>query len=541
MIFLKQNKKTKFPIIIVLVVFVLLLRLPSFLHADKYYYVKRDLVRVGIYTSLIILWGSSIERRIIQTEILKILKIINYLMVFWFLARTARYTFTYLEQDISRWLWYLYYIPLILIPFFNIFISISLGKKEDYKLPFLIKLLIIPSLLLILIVLTNDYHQLVFRFPKNDLFWTSNNYIYGSFYWLIFLWIIVSYLLSILFTIKNSRVPIQKNKVYLPLIPYFVGLLYGLLYIIKINLSLSFSTDMTEVFIFLNICTYELLIKNGLIKSNMHYEDLFYASNLKAKIIDTKGQLYYETNSGLEKDSVNYRTLSNPIKGGQVIWQEDISEIRKLILDLEEINARLNEKNNLLQAELDLKERKIKLEENIRLYQKINSIVRPKMLKLNELLVNEANISNGIIGIIGTYLKRKINLLVLQEESETINIQELNYAFFESIEAISNAGIYSTYKNEDSIKIDVSTAIILYDLFEEIIELNYFELSDIFINLIKNEEFLNLKIHTNIEVYESMENNIVKLQTLIKDKGKIKFIKEDDICIIDVKVGDLNV
>ena len=53
---------------------------------------------------------------------------------------------------------------MLLIPMLSVFVSQSLGKGEDFRLPRWTKLLYLPTLLLLLLVLTNDLHQQVFSF-----------------------------------------------------------------------------------------------------------------------------------------------------------------------------------------------------------------------------------------------------------------------------------------------------------------------------------------------------------------------------------------
>ena len=128
---------------------------------------------------------------------------------------------------------------------------------------------------------------------------------------------------------------------------------------------------MTAIFCLFTMAIYESLIQSGLIRSNIYYEELFYASDLKAKIMNKNHQIFYETSSMPVEINDNMRKSTFPISGGQILWLEDVSEVNRLIKEVEEINQRLSEENNLLQAELELRERKIKIDEKSRLYNKI--------------------------------------------------------------------------------------------------------------------------------------------------------------------------
>ena len=95
--------------------------------------------------------------RIVQTQVRRYLLAISVLMVLWILLRSIKFSID--NMDAERWLWYFYYFPMLLIPMLSVFVSLSLGKGEDFQLPRWTKLLYFPTLLLLLLVLTNDLHQ----------------------------------------------------------------------------------------------------------------------------------------------------------------------------------------------------------------------------------------------------------------------------------------------------------------------------------------------------------------------------------------------
>lgn len=65
----------------------------------------------------------------------------------------------------------------------------SLGKPENYRLPKWTSLLYIPAVLLLLLVLTNDLHQLVFVFPADAAAWLDTDHGYGVGYFIVMGWI----------------------------------------------------------------------------------------------------------------------------------------------------------------------------------------------------------------------------------------------------------------------------------------------------------------------------------------------------------------
>ena len=144
--------------------------------------------RSVIYIVLFAAWGISVRSRIIQPQVRRYLTAISALMVFWVAVRSTRYLFAQ-GPWVLRHLWYLYYLPMLFIPLLAVFVALSLGKHENFRLPKQTDLLYIPTAALFLLVLTNDLHQLAFVFPADAAVW-GNDYRHGIVYVLAVGWMI---------------------------------------------------------------------------------------------------------------------------------------------------------------------------------------------------------------------------------------------------------------------------------------------------------------------------------------------------------------
>lgn len=182
-----------------------------------------------IYIILIITWSISIKRRILHKQARNFLQLVCALLLFWFLIRTIRYNIAF-DTDITRYLWYLYYVPMLFIPQLAVFVSLSLGQPESSTLPKRAYMLLPPTAILILLVLTNDLHQMVFDF-KLGLPWNNMIYKYGIGYWLILSWALLCAVTSILIMISKCRMPKSKHSSWIPFVPIGLVLLYTLLHI----------------------------------------------------------------------------------------------------------------------------------------------------------------------------------------------------------------------------------------------------------------------------------------------------------------------
>ena len=167
------------------------------------------LIRTFIYIGLYIGWGISVSKRIVQAQVRRYLVALSSLTVFWFAIRSMKYYFVS-DLGFSRQLWYWYYFPMLFIPLISVFISLSLGKPENYRLPKWTSLLYIPTIICLMLVVTNDFHQLVFAFPAVEV-WSDKNYDYVLGYFLVIGWEIICALTSFTIMVIKCRLSQRKN------------------------------------------------------------------------------------------------------------------------------------------------------------------------------------------------------------------------------------------------------------------------------------------------------------------------------------------
>ena len=218
----KQNQKTGFLVAVMVFCAILLRVLGKF----DILIVPGGIVRSLIYIALYIGWGISVSKRIIQVQVRHYLISASYLMVFWFVIRSTNYFFT-ADAEIKRYLWYLYYLPMLFIPLFSLFVAISLGKPANARLSkTMLLLLYIPTVLCLLPVLTNDLHQLVFSFPKGVV-WTDKNNGYTFGYYIVLEWEILCALAA--FVIMLIKCRHSQRKKYLPFLLLTASIVYALI------------------------------------------------------------------------------------------------------------------------------------------------------------------------------------------------------------------------------------------------------------------------------------------------------------------------
>ena len=446
-------------------------------------------LRSGIYVFLFSAWCYSIWMRIVQTQVRRYLLAISVLMVLWILLRSIKFSID--NMDAERWLWYFYYFPMLLIPMLSVFVSLSLGKGEDFQLPRWTKLLYLPTMLLLLLVLTNDLHQQVFSFPSGVL--SDRAYRYESGYFFVLGWEALCAGFAFLSMVKNCRIPRSRRIRWLPLVPLALSFVYACMYVKKVYWVWVLAGDMTvsQCLIFASI--FESCIQCGLIQSNLGYDELFEATSLPVQITDhafctqyvsvaMQGALPQSELRQMQQDTIRLGddTLlkRHKLRRSWVFWKEDISALNQIRKELELTRDELRDTGNVLAVENAQRARWLKLTEENRLYDMMEAQTARQIAMLRDLLAelqkteasDRARHLLGQVIIIGTYIKRRSNLIFVGVQRGAISVQELRLCLNESSENISvyGADCKAIVRGDGQLTVEQATQV--YDLFEAVVE-----------------------------------------------------------------------
>ena len=447
-------------------------------------------LRSGIYVFLFGAWGLSIRFRIVQTHVRRYLLMIAALMMLWLLLRSVKFSID--NVDAERLLWYCYYLPMLFIPMLSMFVSLSLGKAEDFRLPRWTKLLYLPTTLLLLLVLTNDLHQCVFSFPSGVM--TDQDYHYKIGYFLVVGWELFCAVVSITMILRNCRIPHSRRFRWLPLVPLVMSVGYAVAYARGTHWVWVIAGDMTVTLCLIFASIFESCIQCGLIQSNLGYDELFEATSLPVQITDRalcpqfvsaamQEPLPQSELRSMQQDSVRLSgdTLlkRHALRRGWVFWKEDVSELNQLRQELEMTRDELRDTGDILAAENAQRARLLKLTEENRLYDMMEAQTARQIAMLRDLLAELQRTEDsdrairllGQIIIIGTYIKRRSNLIFVGVQRGAISVQELRLCLNESSENISvyGADCKTIVKGEGQLTVEQATQI--YDLFEAVVEM----------------------------------------------------------------------
>lgn len=484
----------------------------------NYYFVLFPYLRSFIYIGLFIAWGISIRRRIVQKQVAQYLTGISVLLILWFTFRSAKY-FIFWQPTAIRYLWYLYYLPMLFIPILALLVALSLGKPDDYRLPKAACALWIISGILLLLVLTNDLHQLVFTFPEDAEVWSdkSNGYGIGSF--IVIGWQILCMISALVVMIIKCRLKNGRRQLW-TVLPMAVSLVYlGLNYMDVQWLKLFFG-DITAFQSLMYMLCFEGCITCGFIHSSSRYFDLFSSSiGTSAVITDKDFNVRYAALNArripridMIKAAHSPLTVENgltvhsiPVNGGYAVWTEDMSALLKIKEQSESLAEELNERNNLLRYEYKREAKRQKIEEQNRLYDLLRSATQTQINKISVLTKEYQKINKtdptraktllAEIAVLCSYIKRRKHLTLLTDRDYKVAITELTRAFTESLQTLKLLNVRSTFFADSELSmLPGKSAAAIFDFYEQVIESDLENISGIQVSL-SDVEGLRLSIN----------------------------------------------
>lgn len=500
-------------------------------------------IRAALYLLLFALWGYSLDRRIIQTQALHCMRLTAALMLVWLVLRTLKYEVV-TDITVARYIWYLYYLPMLFIPLFGVYIALSLGRSEEYRLTGrIVALAAIPAILFSLVI-TNDLHQQIFAF-NSGIPGRPDNYSYHHryLYFICLGWMVGCMIFSLIRLLKKSRI---KNGGKKPLMPFIIGcitILYGILYLTGLSAVRWWFGDMNVMFCLLYAAIYESCIRCRMIQSNTGYVELFEASTLAAVIMDRSGNVVIRSRAADEdmicpQDGTQIirpdgtRISSAPINGGYVVWKDNVRPLTELRAQLSENKAQIkNNKEKLHEAYL-IQKKLHELTEKRRIYDKLDLMYGDQINRIGQLLKQCENTETDEVHnilkrilLLGTYIKRSANLYFLSLEHELLSQKDIRLTVDEAVRVMNVCGTECSVVYYMTKPMHSEEVMRRFNLLKTVVETAVDGLNSIFICLSDDE--MDLSVECDVDLSLIISSNVTVKQ-------------EDGLWLVRTPVGGMN-
>lgn len=498
---LEKDKPRSYQINVLLAIFLLLfanfVRVIT-METTPAMYVISHVVVLMIYLGILVFWGISVYDRIVNKVIQRYLITLVGLMMFWILMRTLRLTVFLYVYPLGMWCWYGYYVSMILIPQLCLFAAKYIGKPEDFRLTKKWYLMYIPSILLIMGILSNDLHQWAFYFHEGyEAGW--DRYQRGILYYAATVWIFSCIALMIGEVLKHCRVPGTQKMIWLPIAMLGIGVFYTVLY--AIDSDIFGFIEMTAALCFTVVAIWESSIKTGLVQSNTHYKELLKYSGLGVAVVDNEYTVHYRSDDALpltpdqmkasESGSVmlegGIRLSASRIRGGRTLWQENLSELLDVLDELQELRTELEGSNAVSMQNYQMDRQIRTLAEKNRLHDELHGQTAHQIDLMDRWLkklieTHDPKEKKELlcrIVVVGAYLKRRNNLILVNEQDGIIKEEELNLSIKEMMRNLQLARINCASSVQLGRELPAEVAMKLFDFYEYVVENAFDGLTDL--------------------------------------------------------------
>ena len=427
------------------------------------------------------------------------------------------------EHSGNRVLWYMQFIPMLMIPNLLLLAGLHLDTHESQRINGAWWLTFVVTFFFIIGIMTNDIHGAAFIFPSEiEYFYEGHRF--NTLFYLAVVWMFAMYCGCAVVLWQKAKKLGKTSYILILLIALGIGVMYvgwllgGRRFMPWLNDMYSVP-QMVEAFI---LFTTELCMRVGLISSNSNFRELFEASRLSVSLVDGEGDVIYQTAGQvpIDRDQMrqaldgdiyideNHRLHAQEVSGGHVFWVNDLSSVNGVAKQLRSVQKKLEEENNLIAAENDMIARRVQADEQNKLYTMLAQQMQPQLDKIGEIVQHvdphDADFGEklALASVYKVYIKRACNIMLLRQNDSILNGFELENSIRESIEYIHLNGVDCKYTSTISGSYAADDLLRTYNYFQEAIEANIGKMKKLVVDLSAGADRINLRMAIDDSVYD---------------------------------------
>ena len=517
-----------------------------------------------LYGLIAALWGITIYRRISHRRLRFYLLMAAAFMFLLHLESQMRYQYFRGVPIMQRMALYLYNVSFSGLPWASLMTALDAGEDPDSPPGKAAVAATAFVVILDLLILTNDWHHLMYRFPGSDgeQVWSGT--------WLnllLTLWVAGATAASLLILIRKCRFSAIRRLWYIPILCALPGILLILWYMLSGNSSPMFGEmklfRIQEAYQLLYTLMLESYIQIGLIQANTDYEGVFGVAGVPMVLESREGgETLISGNPALRPEHLrmadregsyteaDIRTRTRNVLGGRLYWQEDLSTIHALNEELEDALERISEENVLIEEENRVREARTAYEVKNRLYDRIAYRLHPQLLQADRLLQEAAAAQDPAVrkekilqaSILLVYVKRRANLSILRETRDRLPLAELYFAIRESLELLRQGGISCRLNPaEEGTELSAERCISLYEIFETVLEKLIYPSQGGLVSLAAGEEVsLRITVEAEEEGQDAVPGREAAFETIrgacreLLPEARLQMTEEDGLLYLRI-------
>lgn len=428
-----------------------------------------------------------------------------------------------IEHPGNRVLWYMYYIPTLMIPNLLLIASLYFDMHGSQRVSKVWWLTFAITFAIIVTIMTNDLHKLAFTFPEGlQNFYRS--YEYNIVYYISMAWMFTMFIGCGIVIWQKAKYRRNRKHIWVVYTGLGISIVYFIWWIMgrPIFPWINDMYGVPQVFEAFVLLTTEMCMRFGLISANSNFREFFEASQLSISLVDGEGNTIYKTANqipitksqmaqALKEDIYiddDHRLHGQEISGGHVFWVNDLSSINKVAKRLRHVQSELEEDNNLIAAENDMIARMVQADEQNKLYTMLAQQMQPQLDRIENIVENIKTDDPDFLeklalaSVYKVYIKRSCNIMLLRQNDPVLNAFELENSIRESLDYIQLNGITCGYTSNAKADFSADDLLRTYNYFQEIVEANLSTMKELFVELSVEPDRINLKMTVDGRVYD---------------------------------------
>ncbi len=510
--------------------------------------VNGDERSIILLISLMILipWSIYMIIRVNDNSLKKGLIICITLLLTWLIFRYLKAATP--STTLLRYIWYFNYVPLTVCPALWLIMNIYLHYKG--KTSKIISTIIgAISILLCVLVLTNDLHFLAFSFNNGKENFDDRNF--GIVFYIICA-------LDFLLIVSGTFLLVKKNYKSTKLSTLLGPVIASTAIVIYIaldftSLSIMSELDYNLVITILSFILIETSLRAGLIQNCGRYVSLFNNLSFEASITDINNKHIFSTKGYnqeiiLDKDEIvvqDYKYRRLKMNNGYLVYKDDLKEINNLRKELSDITTELKRNNEALKNKENYTKEYYKLLNESNIINELDSELKSRKNEI-DLLVNqidenvdksEIRLKLARIKVLVSYIKQRYNLYINSKLNKYMEIQNIALSIRLISTDVKSLGINSGLLCNSMEMIPSELCVTILDCFFFMLENAYNSNTDLFTNInVESGYIIIFGLFDDISI--NNDYLIDRLKELINNKAVIMEIsKTDDMQKVLFRIG----
>ena len=441
-----------------------------------------------LYMSIMVLWIALVLYRVAQKRIRRAVLYIGIILLSWMIVRLINYQLPS-GPITGTYPWYCYYLFQLLLPIVFLWLAWSIDQPEaGISMPKWLRGVFLVNGILIALVLTNNFHNLVFRIDLTNPNWQSE-YTYGFAFYLVQMGCYIPFVVGIVMLLWKARQSLRKRGALLLLGLFGLLVTFAIGYALRI--PIAWESDYTMVVGLFSLLFSETAIQSGIFPVNSKYVTLFTNSHLNMYITDATGSAILSSGFAEKQDKQidehsfapeqlhlhddeNTLVYSEKISGGHVHWQNDITWLNQLHSELQESTRKLVAANELLAEEAKIKRAIEEESSRTELMGQLENEIAVHTLKLSKMIEalsaeSDQSKATARIALLTFYIKQCCNRFFRERDEKFLPADELTVYLDGLAEVAGYSGVQVIVTSVLRGHLVFRRAALLYDLFYHLI------------------------------------------------------------------------